>query len=386
LSTAPPSWFPTEYLKQFDPRVSAALNDFEKSTDFANYFITYGYIYHQKQMLEDEHRMHSYYSAILRNAETHFKDKVVMDLGTGSANLAIWAAQAGARKVYAIEATGMARHARANVAANGFEGVIEVLQGRLEELPIPEEKCDVMVSEWMGYLLLREAMIDSVIWAREHWMKPDGVLFPSHARINFALAHLDETTKAMQDLTREMAGFDQFCDRTKRLFKLDMSCLREEFLREQKIYLMQSVVWKDLRADQILSKPVVALHIDMHTVTVEDIKHLKLRLSSLFTFPCVANALVGWFDVDFRGTNANPTHYPVTLSTSPIQGMSTHWGQQVFYLVPPVKGEAGATFEATMEMSRNRYNHRLLDFEMDYNVRNVDGSETEKHHQIYVLE
>jgi type I protein arginine methyltransferase len=71
-----------------------------KATDFANYFCSYAQLYHQKQMLADHNRMTAYHSAIMGNASV-FKDKVVMDVGTGSGILAVWAAQAGARKVYA---------------------------------------------------------------------------------------------------------------------------------------------------------------------------------------------------------------------------------------------------------------------------------------------
>jgi protein arginine N-methyltransferase 1 len=71
-----------------------------KASDFANYFCSYAQLYHQKQMLADHNRMAAYHSAILGNADV-FKDKVVMDIGTGSGILAVWAAQAGARKVYA---------------------------------------------------------------------------------------------------------------------------------------------------------------------------------------------------------------------------------------------------------------------------------------------
>jgi hypothetical protein len=71
-----------------------------KASDFANYFCSYAQLYHQKQMLADHNRMKAYHSAILGNPDV-FKDKVVMDIGTGSGILAVWAAQAGARKVYA---------------------------------------------------------------------------------------------------------------------------------------------------------------------------------------------------------------------------------------------------------------------------------------------
>ena len=71
-----------------------------RATDFANYFCSYAQLYHQKQMLADHNRMAAYHSAILGNTDV-FKDKVVMDVGTGSGILAVWAAQAGAKKVYA---------------------------------------------------------------------------------------------------------------------------------------------------------------------------------------------------------------------------------------------------------------------------------------------
>ena len=79
--------------------------------DFANYFCTHGYLYHQKDMLEDQNRMTAYSDAVRLNPDS-FRGKVVLDVGTGSGVLAMWAAQAGAKKVYAVEATHMAVQAR----------------------------------------------------------------------------------------------------------------------------------------------------------------------------------------------------------------------------------------------------------------------------------
>lgn len=109
-----------------------------KATDFANYFCAYAQLYHQKQMLTDHNRMAAYHAAIVGNSDV-FRDKVVMDVGTGSGILAVWAAQAGARRVYAIEYTDMARHARRVVAANGLEDVVTVIQGAVEDVVLPEE-------------------------------------------------------------------------------------------------------------------------------------------------------------------------------------------------------------------------------------------------------
>ena len=131
----------------------------------------------------------------------------MLDVGTGSGILAIWSAQAGARKVYAVEATKMAEHARALVKANNLEDVVEVIEGSIEDITLPEKglhsltyyfqlnfvtlssslyvffytrtglfAVDVIISEWMGYFLLRESMFDSVICARDRWLKPTGVM------------------------------------------------------------------------------------------------------------------------------------------------------------------------------------------------------------------
>ena len=110
---------------------------------------------------------------------------MVLDVGTGSGILSIWAAQAGAKKVYAVEATAMAVHARAMVKSNGLSDVIEVIQNSVEEADIPE-KVDIIISEWMGYFLLRESMFDSVIVARDKYLKPGGAMYPSHAEMLLA--------------------------------------------------------------------------------------------------------------------------------------------------------------------------------------------------------
>ncbi|RXH92014.1 hypothetical protein DVH24_021037 [Malus domestica] len=51
----------------------------------------------------------------------------------------------------------------------------EVIEGPMEDVVLPE-KVDVIISEWMGYFLLRESMLDSVICARDRWLKPTGVI------------------------------------------------------------------------------------------------------------------------------------------------------------------------------------------------------------------
>ncbi|KAK9269642.1 hypothetical protein L1049_001419 [Liquidambar formosana] len=87
-------------------------------------------------MLSDRVRMDAYYDAVFKNKH-HFNGKTVLDVGTGSGILAIWSAQAGARKVYAVEATKMSEHARALIKANNLQDVIEVIEGSMEDVTLP---------------------------------------------------------------------------------------------------------------------------------------------------------------------------------------------------------------------------------------------------------
>ncbi len=48
---------------------------------------------------------------------------------------------------------------------------------------------DVIVSEWMGYALLFETMLDSVLVARDRWLRPGGVVLPDKAILYMAGAH-----------------------------------------------------------------------------------------------------------------------------------------------------------------------------------------------------
>jgi len=56
----------------------------------------------------------------------------------------VWAAQAGAKRVYAIEYTAMANHARRVVQANGVDHIVTVIQGAVEDVILPEEDWDGM--------------------------------------------------------------------------------------------------------------------------------------------------------------------------------------------------------------------------------------------------
>lgn len=48
--------------------------------------------------------------------------------------------------------------------------VITVIKGKVEEIELPVPKVDVIISEWMGYFLLFENMLNTVLYARDKWL------------------------------------------------------------------------------------------------------------------------------------------------------------------------------------------------------------------------
>ena len=84
----------------------------------------------------------------------------------------------------------MAKKAMRLVEHNNLTNIVEVIQSSVEELILPE-KVDIIISEWQGMILLRESMIDSVIKARDKFLKDDGDLWPSHANIHVAAMGAD---------------------------------------------------------------------------------------------------------------------------------------------------------------------------------------------------
>lgn len=144
------------------------------STSSDYYFDSYSHFGIHEEMLKDSVRTNTYRKAMIQNKHL-FKDKVVLDVGCGTGILSMFAAQAGAKMVIGIDCASIAVQAKHITKANGFGDVITILQTKMEDAELPVDKVDIIISEWMGYFLLYESMLDSVIYARDRYLVSSAV-------------------------------------------------------------------------------------------------------------------------------------------------------------------------------------------------------------------
>lgn len=177
----------------------------------ADYYAdSYSHFGIHEEMLKDEVRTRTYMKSIMQN-EHIFKDKVVLDIGCGTGILSLFAAKAGASHVYGIDMSAIAESAKEIVKVNGYEESVTIIRGKVEEVVLPVDKVDIIISEWMGYFLLYESMLDTVIYARDKWLKADGLVFPDKCSLHMVAIEDGEYKNEKIDWWSNVYGFNMDC-------------------------------------------------------------------------------------------------------------------------------------------------------------------------------
>ncbi len=305
------------------------------TTDTARW-VDYERLGHHRAMLSDDLRTEAFREAI---NELVKPGDVVVDLGTGSGILALFAARTAARSVYAIERTGMAEPAR-EMLARSADGRAEVICSDSDDVELPT-RCDVLISECLGYFALQENMISDVIAFRDRWLKPSGRVMPRDIRLYAAPVDDPEAFANVQ--CWDELGARYGADFTPLRTIASNSTHRHRFARES-----------------LLADAKELLTIDMeHDSQVQ----LDCELSWTAQRSGIWHGVCGFFTSALSDS--------VVLDTSP--GVTTHWQQEFFprdVATPVKRGDVLCfTVRATLHKARVEWDWEL----------SVDGELSERH-------
>lgn len=329
-----------------------------KANPFTQY---YAQLLHQGNMLQDHVRTEAYQRAFLNNS-IDFTDKVVLDVGTGTGILAFFAMQAGAKRVYAIEASASAEIAQALATANGYEkDKVIIIRGKVEEIPdsmIPE-KVDIIISEPIGFLLVHERMLESYAAARQRFLKPGGLMMPTTGSI--ILAPITDDTLYKEQLNKiAFWTNDNF-------FGINLT---PALPAAQMEYFSQPVV------GYFPSTAIISPHRTKHTIdfsVVEPAEMHKFDVDFKFKIDTTAimHGIGGWFDINFLGSVET-----VILSTAP-DSPGTHWYQCRLLFKDPIAVNKGQTVSGRLAFSANDKFSYFIDM-----TARIEGTDVETSNKI----
>jgi SAM-dependent methyltransferase len=319
-----------------------------------SYFAGYSDFEVHYNMLRDKVRTQTYRDAIVHNKHL-FTDRVVLDIGCGTGILSMFAAQAGASHVIGIDNSDIAIYARQIINDNGFGNIVTIVQANVEdltELPYGVEKVDIIVSEWMGYCLLTESMLHTVLHARDKWLAPGGKLFPDKASLYIT---------AIEDKLHKSIDIDWF----KNVYGFDMSLISKYKLSRSHI-------------GQISESQVVTdncLLMELNLLKLPNTKD-NFAFTRNFHLTCRRNDYISgfatFFVVEFMACKKK-----TWLSTAP-EAASTHWHQSIFYFDEFTAAKQGDVITGTFTVRPIEGSRRNLDVTINTEIY---GQETTYHHE-----
>jgi len=309
-----------------------AVPDGESASNLDYYFNSYAHFGIHEDMLKDQVRTGSYKAAILNN-KALFEGKTVLDVGSGTGILCLFAAKAGAKRCIGIECSDIADFATEIAQRNGYGDVITYVRGKVEEVELPVERVDIILSEWMGYFLIYESMLDSVLFARDKWLVEGGLMFPDRAKLY--VSAIEDA-----DYREEKIGFWDH------LWGYDFSPMKR--------CVMQEPISDTVDASAIATTTSCILDIDLTKVRKDELDFVA-PYNLTVTRKDFLHALCVWFDTSFEACSPR-----VVLSTAPGKP-HTHWKQSVLYTEDVLVAEEGDKISGLVAVRKSTANPRDLD-------------------------
>jgi hypothetical protein len=215
-----------------------------------------------------------------------------------------------------------------------------VFDQRVEDVVLPGgAKVDVIVSEWMGFYLLHEGMLDSVLYARDAHMKAGGKMFPEVAKLWCGPCSLPE----LYDFWDDVGG-------------ARMQSVGQVW-RQQK---SQSPQIAEIAGSDLLTDPAEICTLDLRSVTSRELE----SLSGKFVLPANRDGkyqgLCLWFSCAFPCPEGSSR--ATVLSTAPGEPC-THWKQAVVMLPREFPVEEGTPLAWELLLRRSALNCRQYNIE-----------------------
>eukprot|EP00039_Didymoeca_costata_P026851 m.16820 g.16820 ORF g.16820 m.16820 type:complete len:496 (+) comp5813_c0_seq1:39-1526(+) len=302
------------------------------------YFSSYAHFGIHEEMLKDEVRTLSYQNAMYKN-KTLFANKVVLDVGCGSGILSMMAAKAGASLVIGVDNSEIIETTKKIIQRNGLSEKITLIRGKVEEITLPVEKVDIIISEWMGYFLLFESMLDSVIFARDKWLTPNGTVLPDRCTMHVEMLSDNKRYNEKVNFWDSVYGFD-------------MTPMREHVLDEVDIAVANP--------ESVCSEASTINDIDISSAVVD-----KLEFSAPFSLKSTKagriEGLLVYFDTFFAKNCENK----IEFSTGP-HATPTHWKQTIFYFKKTVQLNEGEVLTGKLDAKRSKDNIRHWTVKLSY--------------------
>jgi len=272
---------------------------------------SYSSIQFHRTLLTDAVRTRAYQKSIARVVSP---GNVVLDLGSGSGVLAMFACQAGAARVYAVERTDVILAAQRLVQANGMADRIQFLHGDAEVVRLPE-KVDVIVSELISKAVLGQRMGPLLRAAKKRFLKPRGKVLPQSVELCIAPIEASEKYSLLEFPPSAAYG-------------IDFSGLRD--------LAFNNTESGRFRARNLLAPPQTAYRFE-----AQESKRpvAKRRLSFVIRRKAVLHGFCAWFSAIL---------YPgITVNTAP-PGLPS-WDNLFFPVLRPVELAPGTTIELDLK-------------------------------------
>jgi protein arginine N-methyltransferase 1 len=260
-------------------------------------------LYQHDRMLADRVRTDAYWAGIERHIS---RGDVVIDLGTGSGVLALFAARQGAR-VHAVEHGPIIDAARAVARDNGVNTIeFHRLNSRRLELP---HQVDAIVHEQIGDALFDERVVANVADLRDRLLKPGGRIHPHRLALYIEPVQL-------------LDGFGAPFAWEQRLHGIDFRGLEQFADTQGHGYLYRT--FRPFPFDRFLCRPEPVVEVDLHTATEAD---LPQRIS--YERPVEREGVLDGFCVHFHAAFDDE----IGFGTSPV-APPTSWATPFLRVAP----------------------------------------------------